>query len=195
MDMNPLDKIREGVEKQDWGLVCEGYNAMTGHNLSSPTELDSDSVTDKSAIQLFKSHILRMVEEFELPILTDEQDTEDYVVETCDVSQPISDDDVAQPADDDEENVEFDAVTESVEKVGLFGNPTVLITEKPTAKQVETNKERDAAREEPKVPRPPPKTYEVKCTDCEKPFDSRVKTGEFGQKCPKCLRSMRRDRQ
>lgn len=137
MDMNPLDKIKEGVKKQDWGLVCEGYNAITGHNLS---------------------------------LQTDKPDT-----------------------DDDEENAEFNEVVQTGKGVGLYGNTTVLITEKPTAKQIKANKER-AARGNQKVSRPPPRTYKVKCTDCEKTFESRVKAGEFGQKCSSCLRATRRDR-
>lgn len=185
--MNPLDKIKRGISEQDWGLVCEGYNAITGHGLSSPTESDSDSVTSKSTIQLFKRHILRMVEDFELPTLTDQSDAKKIVVD-------VDDNDADQSEDDEEENVDFNAVTEPVERKGLFGNTTVLITEKPKQSQIEENQKRYANREGPKVSRPPPKTYQVKCTDCDKPFKSRVQSGEFGQKCPSCLRATRRDR-
>lgn len=157
MDMNPLEKIRDGILKRDWALVCKGYYAMTGHNLSSQTN---------------------------------KPDTEDYVAETCGVSQAANDDDVAQPTDDHE----FNEVIQTGEKIGLYGNTTVLITEKPTADEIKKNKERAANREQPRVPRPSPKTHKIKCTDCEKTFESRVKAGEFGQKCPKCLRSMSRER-
>ena len=183
--MNPLSKIGEGVKKQDWGLVCEGYNAMTGQDLSAPTESASNYLSSKSIIQLFKGHILRTIEEFELSVLTDKPDTE---------SDAVEDDDATQSADDDEENVDFKEVTSEGGGVGFYGNPTVLVTETPTAKQVKINKKRAAARGTPRVSRPPPKTYEVECTDCERTFDSHVRSGEFGQKCPKCLKSTNRER-
>lgn len=200
MDMNPLEKIKNGISKQDWGLVCEGYNAMTGQDLSLPTQPNNISPFllevpfDNTTIQLFKDCMRQMIDEFEfVQTVMDKPDTEDHIAETCDVSQPANNDDVEQPAGDDEENVDFNEVTESVEKIGLFGNTTVLITEKPKKDQIEENQKRYANRKGPKVTRPPPKIYQVECNNCEKTFDSRIKSGEFGQKCPSCLRSMRRD--
>lgn len=211
--MNPLDKIKEGVLNLDWSLVCEGYAAITGKLLIKPVEphekntfilempfndlisraiackiLDTNFEKIKCAggSQVLDMHVCCMV--------VDKPDTKDSVAEICDISQPTNNDDAEQPTDDDDENVEFDAITKPGEKVGLFGNPTVLITEKPTAKQIEINKRRAAARREPRVSRPPPKTYEVKCTDCEKTFDSHMRAGDFGQKCSKCLRSTKRER-
>ena len=187
--MNPLNKIGEGIKKQDWGLVCEGYNAMTGQDLSVPTQIPkNDTLTGMSALELFKQHIQQSIAEFEVfPTPIDEPDTESDAVEE-------DDHDRTQPADDDEENVDFKAVTSEGDGVGLYGNKTMLITETPTAKQVEINKKRAADRETPKVSRPPPKTHEVECTDCGNTFDSPVRAGEFGQKCPKCLRSTNRER-
>jgi len=186
MDMNPLDKIKDGIEKQDWSLVCEGYNTMTGQNLLTPSKPLEVPFTD-TTIQLFKSCMQQMIDEFEfVQEMTDKPDTEDHVVETCDV---------AQPEDDDEENIDFDEVTSAVDGVGLYGNRTVLITEKPTASSIEANEKRAAGRDEQKMHRPPPKTHEVKCSDCGNTFKTRMKAGgQFGQKCPGCLKSTSRSR-
>lgn len=191
--MNPLEKIKEGVEQRNWDLVCEGYSAMTGQDLPLPAKSDNinslviEVPFSDTTIQLFKNCMRQMIDEFEfVQEMIDKPDAKGVATDLDAINAD-------QPDDDDEENVEFDAVTESVEKVGLFGNPTVLITEKPKQSQIEANQVRAANREEPRVSRPPPKKYKVKCTDCEEPFESRVKTGEFGQKCPKCLRAMRRD--
>lgn len=181
--MNPLNKIGEGIKEQDWDLVCEGYNAMTGQNL--PLPIKSDNITPiqlQVSLKLFKNYMKQMIDEFEF-VQIDKPDANQIAV-----------DDVEQPANDDEENVDFNEVTESVEKIGLFGNTTVLITETPKQSQIEENQKRYANREGPKVSRPPPKTYQVKCTDCDKPFKSRVQSGKFGQKCSSCLRATRRDR-
>jgi hypothetical protein len=36
--MSPLDLIKQGIEKNDWGKVTQGYNQMTGQNLSVVSE-------------------------------------------------------------------------------------------------------------------------------------------------------------
>lgn len=196
--MNPLDKIKRGVEKQDWDLVCEGHNAMTGQNLLKPPQRSDKNVLmlevpyNESTIRLFKQCLRQMIDEFV------EFVPEDHVAETCDVSQPVDqledDDDVAEPEDDDEENVEFDEVTQTKDGVGHYGNPTVVLTEKPKQNQIQANQKRAEARADHEVCRPPPKMYKVKCTDCETPFESHRRSGKFGQKCPKCLRSTARER-
>ena len=189
--MNPLNKIGEGIKEQDWDLVCEGYNAMTGHDLSVSTKPDNfilEVPWNESTMRLFKQCLHQMIDEFV------EFVPEDHAAETCNVLQPTNNDDIEQPEENDEENVDFKEVTSEGDGVGLYGNKAVLITEKPTAKQVKINKKRAADRETPRVSRPPPKTYEVECTDCERTFDSPVRSGEFGQKCSKCLKSTNRER-
>ena len=200
--MNPLNKIKEGVKKQDWDLVCEGYNSMTGQNLPAPTKpIDRSAFVlevpfSDTTIELFKSCMRQMIDEFEfVQTVIDKPDTEDHAVETSDVLQSSSDDDEEQPEDDDEENVDFSEVTSVGDGVGLYGNKTVLITEQPKPGQIEANKKRAEARVEHNVSRPPPKIHKVECTDCGNPFKTPMKAGgQFGQKCPKCLKSTNRER-
>lgn len=41
--MKPLDKIEKGIKTKSWGLVCEGYNAISGDSLDPPEDSDSGS--------------------------------------------------------------------------------------------------------------------------------------------------------
>lgn len=202
MDMNPLDKIKEGVLNLDWSLVCEGYTTMTGKLLIKPVQpckknvLMLETTYSESTIQLFKDCLRQMIDEFEfVQTVIDEPDTKD-IVGLNEPNYPVGNDDKKHDDDDDDDegDIDFEEITEQNEKVGLYGNPTILITEEITPERVEANRKQLAKRSVQKVSRPPPRKYKVKCTDCEKTFDSDISTSKFGQKCPKCLRSMGRDR-
>jgi len=67
-----------------------------------------------------------------------------------------------------------------------------LITEEPDPEEVEANKKK-AARTN-KQRRSPPKTYMVKCSECDKDFATKISSGDIGQKCKTCLAKLKRHR-
>lgn len=72
---------------------------------------------------------------------------------------------------------------------------TRLITNDPNAEEIEQNKIKAAKSQSSKAKlkkRQTTETYDVECNECEKTFKSNRKSGEIGQKCPKCLKDKKR---
>lgn len=84
-------------------------------------------------------------------------------------------------------------ITNPTDKIGYYGNKTILITEEATKEEIESNKkwkEDDDKKE--RIKRPKFKNFKITCSDCEKKFESPVKpSSEIGQLCSRCLKKRR----
>ncbi len=162
--MNPLEQIKGGILENNWQYICDGYEAMTGEKLPVPPQ---ESLT----VDNLKQTIINVLKNDPLML--------------AQLPDPIE---VATAA---VQMTETKGLTISAEKVGHYGNKTVLVADTPTKEEIEEGRKLAENRKGPKIRRQPYTLHNVKCSSCDKVFKSPIKDSNFGQKCKACLRGLR----
>jgi hypothetical protein len=185
--MSPLEYIKEGVLEGNWATVCEGYERLTGETLLLPI----DSLNEEKRAREILKQILDMASDFFDPIAE--------ICETPDKSKKQK----KKPGrrkgsrkstvtkDGEDSSLQLDESKKTV--VQKQTGEVQLITNEPILEEVEKNKDRarKSAKNKLKLKRNSTATYKVECNECGEKFDSDRKSGEMGQKCSKCLNSLK----
>lgn len=186
--MNPLEYIKEGILNCNWEKVCEGYERLTDESLPLPVDRPGEVRQVKEAL----SKIVGIASSIlDVPIS-----------ETCDTTAKLT---KKNPNSKKKRGKKKTTVNKDGEDSSLLlddTNRTVvqkrvgniqLITNDPDPEEIEANKVRAAktGRKRFQHERKAATTYDVECNECLKPFLSTRKKGEMGQKCPKCLNSLK----
>jgi DNA-directed RNA polymerase subunit RPC12/RpoP len=176
--MNPLEIIENGIVDGNWAMVCRGYEDLTGKIIKTKGISNLPNQLIKQIEELLndykKNVILNPVIDIEKCIHTPGRNPPEPKDRRPDPPQPLP----------------MPLVTgSSSNKKGYYGNDTNAITDNNIPlEEINKNIEKAAISKERKTKRNPPKKYNVKCSQCEKIFESdRQESKDFGQKCPKCL--------
>jgi len=179
---SPIDHIGEGILDGNWETVCEGFEKLTGQCLPVPGQTDMS----KSMKKIYD-------------IATEELGL-NVIAEICDTSNEpkkkkkkpgrrkgSGKKKTTVTKDGEDSSLQLDISKKTI--VQKQTGKTQLITNEPNPEEVEKNRVRAKRSEQNKLQlrRNVPTTYEVKCNECGKKFESDRKSGEMGQKCPTCL--------
>lgn len=196
--MSPIEYIAEGIRQGNWETVCEGYERLTGEALPIPTTVATTNGAEE---------VLRQIVDLAASIVNGPADKlSENIAEICEK--------IAKPAkrkpgrpkgsgkkkakkkttvtkDGEDASLQFDDSNKTVvqKTVGTIQ----LITNDPDPEEVAANKAKaaKAGKNKLNLNRQITKTYEVKCNECEQPFQSNRPKGEMGQKCSKCLSDLK----
>lgn len=189
--MSPIDYIKEGITEGNWTTVCEGYERLTGQSLPIPFP----SITIEVAEDALKKIADIVVATLDTPI-----------AETCEKKTQTKKSASSSKKKNNKKKVKRKAtVTEDGEDASLKLNQNDitpvqresggihLITNEPDQAEIENNKIRakKSSRNKLKLNRNKPDTYKVQCNECGQKFSSTRPSGEMGQKCKKCLDSLK----
>lgn len=179
--MSPIDFIKEGILEGNWLTVCEGYERLTGEALRFPS-----IETDNSA-QIKLDKIMALLAEDCDATSSSKKKSPSTKPKKKKIRQKKS----TVSKDGEDSSLKLDAKGKTM--VQKETNGTRLITNEPDATEIEENKKRavKSGKNKLMLNRQAGKKYEVKCNECEKPFDSARPSGEMGQKCNKCLRGLK----
>ncbi len=186
--MNPIELIKSGVETGDWKKICKAYKSLTGSEIKPKTKEDCsllDVVKDRlddSDLQLLLKLIYKLV--------------------SVDTTTLVKTPKKRQGSDLRLPKAKVDT-PKTVVKKSRAGFNTI-----PTTEEGHSNKF-DSAEEEQEfnrkkaegtrvkkneVRRKRPKKHIVECGGCGNDFESKIPSGEIGQRCQKCLKSLPRTR-
>lgn len=160
--MNPIETLKEGIENNDWTLVVDAYNTLTGDHIAVSKQ-DDEPLT---------LHVLRNVFREELAKHIKSQPPE---LKTREV--PIA----VKSKADDSGPYQGNLTEEETGELTWDKKPMRIITGEHDDSIPQQN------RRTPRKIRSPRKTYKVECNQCKKEFKSDRKSDEIGQKCNSCL--------
>lgn len=162
---NPIEQIKNGIQKRNWKEIEAAYFALTGENILGKN-IDMDLELAKTN-QLIKDVDELMNRYRHTPIMSGEKNKKQKSPPSPPIPPPN------------------ETITKGSAPSGHFGNKSVPITDEATEKEIQENEARKIKKEK----RESPKTYQVKCSVCEKEFTSYTQpSGELGQRCSKCIR-------
>lgn len=181
--MSPIEYIEKGIRQGDWETVCEGYKRLTGKALPFPqTSLIGNAEEALRQIESIVSSV------FDGPI-----------AEICSSTIKAPKKKPGRPKgrkktvtkDGEDSSLVLD--NKSKTTVKKHTGDTQLITNDPDPEEVKQNKVRAerAMKNKMEIKRQPIKAYKVNCNECGEPFESDRSQGELGQKCPRCLKSLK----
>lgn len=180
--MSPIELIEEGIHGGDWEQICKGYELLTGKGIASPCQ---DMTVVKDAFKQISKIISTTLDDLkyeqkEIP----KKKTYCLKKRKKKVKKKIT-----VTAEGEDNSLQLDEKNKTVVQKETDG--TRLITNDPIPEEVAYNKiaAKRARENKNKTKRQVAKTYQVKCNECEKSFDSDRQSGQIGQKCPQCLRS------
>jgi hypothetical protein len=183
--MNPLEQIKEGITRENWKIVCDGYAALTGEFLHTEQEPGTGKI---EVLQQIYDIVADALEEAGCaPSVT-------IVMKKTrkkKLGRPKKKNKKTNVTDEDEDeedaSLRLDDDKRTVVQKEVGG--TRLITNEPDPYEIEANKKKAiiAQKNKMKLQRTEAKTYDVKCNECEKEFASNRPGGKLGQKCSKCL--------
>lgn len=199
--MTTLELIETGIVEGDWGLVCEGYRALTGKEIPVPPGkiARGDLEDGMRRISDIVNRTLVGVASTDGAELLDTPQTstkENKKKKKKKVGHPKkkvkSNAEVAHTSPafnpDDEEDSSLNLDDSNITNVKFNQtkpNEFQFITNEPDPEETKKNKAR--ARNTTKIIRKPPRKYQAKCSVCSNKFESDRKTGKIGQTCRNCL--------
>ena len=181
--MNPLELIEEGICSGDWEQICKGYELLTGKEIAP---LSNDMTIVKDAFKQISNIISTTLDDLEheqkeIP----KKKTQGLKKGKKKVKKKIT---TTVTADGEDISLQLDENNKTVVQKETDG--TRLITNNPSSKEVADNKiaAKKVRENKDRLRRQVSKVYQVKCNECRQSFDSDRRSGQMGQKCPKCLR-------
>jgi len=189
--MNPLEIIENGIVDGNWAMVCRGYEDLTGKIIKTKGISNSPNQLIKQIEQLINDYKKNVILN---PITDIEQEIEKNINISDSIQHGTPGRNPPEPKDrrpDPPQPLPMPLATgSSSNKKGYYGNNTNTITDNNIPpEEINKNIEKAAISKERKTKRNPPKKYNIKCSQCEKTFESdRQESKDFGQKCSKCLR-------
>lgn len=168
--MTIAESLREAIQSQRWDLVVEVYTSLTGNKIDVPANGFNVEELKSEIDTIFRRHA-------------------NSVVKT---SAVITMKDVLKEGESTEEEVSRQIQTAA--KKNIYNEkPAELITDKVIETELQQNLEK--AEKRSKTPRPEPKKYKTKCTDCDIEFEIPFKlTGDdIGMCCAKCVKGKRKE--
>jgi hypothetical protein len=178
---SPIQLIKNGIIANNWSLVCQGYEEITGELIKANEIIESPNELIEEIEQIINKH---------KKIITPNPDGQTYERNPPEPKNrrqdppPIKKTVTVGPFVSLDENGNMVPT-----KKGYYGNDTKPITDDNIPlEEINKNKEKAAITKERKTKRSPSKKYDIKCSQCEQNFESdRQESKDFGQKCPKCL--------
>ena len=184
--MSPIDYIEEGIRTGNWEKVCEGFERLTGQSLPMPIEKPGECRKTQDALRQIISIASEMLPTTEELLIRRAPKKKEKPARKSKKS-------AKKKKDDKEDNtliLEGQTNTPVTPQVGDMQ----LITNDPDPDEVARNEERAsrARKNKAKLGRGQTMEYDAKCNNCEETFKSKRPDGEIGQKCPSCLKSMKK---
>lgn len=181
--MSPIEYIEEGIRNGNWETVCEGYERLTGKALPLPTVSmtmnEAEDALCKIADIIIESQLRAS------SILTKQTIKSEEIPKKKPRGRPKKKNTISSDGKDSSIKIDDSKKTIIQSQTG----ETQFITNDPDPEEIERNKAKAAKASIAKtaLKRKVPRSYDVKCNECEKTFKSDRPQGEIGQKCPKCL--------
>jgi len=178
---SPIQLIKNGIIANNWSLVCQGYEAITGELIKANEIIESPNKLIQEIEEIINRHKKIITLNPEGAIYTPKAKNKERSFQECktpSLTEPMPM--LSKPIGE--------AISQHIKK-GYYGNDTKPITDDNIPlEEINKNKEKAAITKERKTKRSPSKKYDVKCSQCEQNFESdRQESKDFGQKCPKCL--------
>lgn len=187
--MSPIEYIEKGIREGNWEIVCEGYERLTGKSLPAPNIDGALSALER--IYDIVAHALVEPETIYTEIKLEETPQKKSRGRPKGSGKKTTKKKVATTKDGEDASLQLNANKRTV--VQRETGDTQLITNDPDPEEIAANRIKAARANENKLKlnKRPTKTYDVKCNECEKPFQSNRPQGEIGQKCSNCLKSLK----
>lgn len=185
--MGALEKIKQGILNNDLRLISDGYFMLTGETIEIDINLNIGKFLAFQSEVLKAINILRKI----APISGIEENVKNT---NLDLDKRPS---VEQKIKEHEYGpVKF---VENNNKKTHYGNEIKVITdENVPQEEIEKNKEKAAKvqskKEEIKRERSKNKKKKIKCNECLEFFETNSFSGDYGQKCKKCLNKLIKNR-
>ena len=182
--------IENGIIAGNWILVCQGFETLTGKTIKTKGISNSPNQLIKQIEELINDYKKNVILN---PITGMEKEIEKNINISDNIHHGTPGRNPPEPKDrrpDPPPPLPMPLATgSSSNKKGYYGNDTNTITDNNISlEEINKNIEKAAISKERKPRRNPPRKYNVKCSQCEKTFESdRQESKDFGQKCPKCL--------
>lgn len=176
--MSPLDKIEKGILTGDWECVTDAYETLTSKKLNPPQASSQLNIGD--AVTMIVKEVFGQgakISESQIPIETEKENDNTDTSETEVIEK-----------EDDEEDDDLDLGMIKTDKVGIYGNKSVLISDANTPQE---DIDKALKKKKKRVTRKPKKVFNVKCQSCSNNFDSHSNGSE--QTCPKCVKNKARE--
>ena len=180
--MTPLEYLEEGIRQGNWETVCEGYERLTGKAIPCPPGSATAELALGQIADIVSAAIINQGEIFIDPSRITKKKA----------GRPKKKSKKKTDNDEEDASLLLDIDRKTITQRETGG--TQLITNDPDPDEIEYNKVQSLKSKTGKVKlkRQTTRTFDVKCNECEKTFQSSRKSGEFGQKCPKCLKDKKR---
>ena len=187
--MSPLEKLKAGISEGNWSTVVEGYAELTGEILPVPDVAGGvgTRVHELVAELVDELHLApaRPGPEAKVEVPGGQQEEER--------SRPDAEHD---DEDGDEENrVEAVAPAGESGRQTIYGNTQAFVTADGEPPPQRIAKNRTRAGRTRKRHRSKPKVHQQACTQCGEQFEVPIRAPkDVGQRCPKCLAGVPRER-
>lgn len=191
--MSPIEYIEEGIRKGNWETVNEGYERLTGKAVPLPFPKTAATMQDVENALKKIAYIVSSVLDGPIAEIcnTTSKSVKRKPGRPKRVNNKITNkkSTVTQEGQDSSLKLDDKKITIVQKNIGN----TQLITNDPDPEEVAKNidKAKRTAERKIKLKRQAIKTYKVQCNECEAPFQSNRPKGEMGQKCPKCLKTLK----
>ncbi len=163
---NAIETLRSGIQTRNWKKIEEAYLTLTGEKI-----VVEDTNSELNNIDEFMNDIDKLMNKYGYqPVLSGKKNKRQ--------TPPIDLEPIPIPAPSPKTISRYPST-------GYFGNQSVQITCEATEKEIQENESKKIKKEK----RESPKTYQVKCSICDKSFTSYTQASdELGQRCSKCIR-------
>ncbi len=180
--MSPIEYIKEGILEGNWETVCEGYERLTGEALRLPTKTKMTVDITCTLEEIVDLATQALYPETEEPKKTSKKKVLKKTTARIKKGKKTT---VTKDGIDSSIQIGSGDITPISKKT----DGGRLITNEPDADEIEKNKIKASRskRNGVGIKRQVFKLSKIKCSECEKSFESNVVGGEFGQKCPTCL--------
>lgn len=160
--MTPINKIKTGIESQNWDLICQAYTDLTGEEISvdlPETELSTSSVSLRDLIQKTIKEELQLNQSSEREFISEE---------SVDLDNPEELENIEKSS----ENFKTKPFKQRVPKHGpVQASKKINAPFDKFVDPAEKKKNQVRANKTDKVKRPPKKVTMVKCGVCGEKFD------------------------
>ncbi len=183
--MNPLEYIEEGIHDGDWEQVCKGYELLTGIGVAPP---DNNMIVVKNALK----QISKIISTTSDILRYEQKETQEKKTHKTKTRKKKTRKKKTKIVNEEDTSLQLDVNNRTV--VQKETGEVQLITNVPDPKEVADNKiaAEKSRKNKNKLNRQTNTIYKVECNECEKPFDSDRPQGQMGQKCPSCLRNLKK---
>ncbi len=146
--MNLIDNLKKAIETEDWQIICNIYEDISGKSISKIEAVKTKKTKKKKSVKKKRKTTNTNSNEKTTPIQN--------------------------------------------ERTSVFGNKTFLVTDNIPSDgydSIEEEREANLKKAKGRVKHKREKqSYTVKCSDCEKQFESQIGGGDCGQYCSSCLK-------